>query len=150
MNFIPLTETEIQTAHLIKPGTYDYVVTKSEEKISERTGKDYIKLTLKVWDSDGKEHTLFTGLAFIKILKHFCDVNNMQEEYKSGNIPEHSFLLKNGGQVVVDIDPEKPNPKGGVFKAQNVVRDYVMSTKEPYVGLKPLPGSKNYDSDIPF
>jgi len=148
MRFTPVTESELQVAKLLPEGIYSYEVKVSEEKLSE-AGNDYISLRLKVWDEDGKEHIIFTNLALKHLLKHFCDVNDMQEEYKSGNIPQEQFLNKCGGSVCIGIEGEKPNPKGGTFRAKNIVKDYV---KLPGSKLKPLPKPKDdfLNDEIPF
>lgn len=98
MQFVPKTEEEIALGGLLHEGLYAYKVTKSAEKISN-AGNEYISLTLDVFDKNCARHLVFTNLAMIKLLKHFCDVNGMQEQYKSGNIPEHEFMGKSGGMV---------------------------------------------------
>jgi len=126
MNFTPLTDEQLQIAALVPEGIYEYTVVKSEDKIS-KTGNEYTSITLMVWDENGKEHLIFTNMALIKLLKHFCDVNGMQEQYKSGNIPAPNFIGKNGGKVCLSIEGEKQNPTGGVYKAKNIVKDYIIS-----------------------
>jgi len=148
MRFTPVSENDLQVAKLLPEGIYSYQVLKSEEKVSN-AGNEYISLLLKVWDEDGKEHTIFTNLALKHLLKHFCDVNDMQEEYKSGNISEEKFLNKSGGSVVIGIEGEKPNPTGGMYRAKNIVKDYVIL---PGSKLKPLPKPNEdfLNDEIPF
>ncbi len=153
MNFIPKTEEELQMESLLPEGSYEYQVIKCEDKISQ-AGNQYTAVTLKVWDNEGKEHQVFTNMALIKLLKHFCDVNNMVEEYKSGNIPAESFLYKAAGKVLLGVEGEKPNPKGGFYKAKNIVKDYIVAPHGST--MKPLPEVKNgfkdssLDEDLPF
>ncbi len=85
MKFTPLSEEEILKEGLCPDGTYIYQVIKSEEKVS-KAGNEYLAFTLKVWDLEGREHLIFTNLALIKLLKHFCDVNDMKELYQHGVI----------------------------------------------------------------
>lgn len=148
MKFDPLSEEQIQQASLIQDGVYPYQVIKSEDKIS-KAGNEYIALTIKVWDNEGKEHLIFTNMALIKLLKHFCDVNNMQEIYAKGEITADQFLNKTGGNVVITMEPEKPNPNGGYYPPKNIVKDYIFSHKGS--ATKPLPESDNFiNDDLPF
>jgi hypothetical protein len=148
MQFQPLTEEELQIASLIPEGVYDYQVMKAEDKIS-KAGNEYTAIDLMVWDNNAKSYLVFTNMALTKLLKHFCDVNNMQEQYKSGNIPAMEFMNKAGGQVVIGIEGEKANPNGGTYKAKNIVKDYVVDL--PGSMMKPLPEIKNeLNDDIPF
>jgi Protein of unknown function (DUF669) len=149
MNFTPKSDEELQMESLMPEGSYSYQVIKAEDKVSQ-AGNEYTAITLKVWDDEGKEHQVFTNMALIKLLKHFCDVNNMQDEYKSGNIPPENFLYKSCGKVMLKIEGEKPNGKGGMYRAKNVVSDYIVAPHGST--LKPLPEVKNDfpDDDIPF
>lgn len=149
MRFQVKTEEELQMESLLPEGCYSYQVIKSEDKMSQ-AGNEYTAITLKIWDEQGKEHQVFTNMALIKILKHFCDVNGMQNEYISGNIPADAFLYKSGGRVLLGVEGEKPNGKGGMYKAKNIVKDYIT---EPHGStMKPLPEVKNdfHDDDLPF
>lgn len=150
MKFTPLSEEELQTVSLVPEGVYSYQVIKSEDALS-KAGNEYIKFTLKVWDNEGREHMIFTNLALVKLLKHFCDVNGMQGEYNSGNVPPEMCLYKAGGRVMVGIEGEKPNPNGGMYSAKNIVKDYIVAPHGST--MKPLPEVKKDfidDADIPF
>lgn len=150
MNFTPLSEQELQIASLMPEGIYDYQVVKAEDKIS-KAGNEYTSINLMVWDEQGKEHIIYTNMALIKLLKHFCDVNNMEEQYKSGNIIAASFEGKNGGKVQLGIEGEKPKEGGGNYKAKNIVLDYIAPSADST--MKPLPAAKKDDflnDDIPF
>jgi hypothetical protein len=151
MKFKHKTEEELQMESLLPEGSYEYQVIKAEDKISQ-AGNEYTAITLKVWDSEGKEHQVFTNMALIKLLKHFCDVNNMQDEYNSDDIPCESFLYKSGGRVLLGVEGEKPNPKGGMYKAKNIVKDYIMAPHGSMMKPLPDPGFKDseLDSDLPF
>lgn len=149
MKFNPLTEEELQTAALVPEGIYTYQVIKSEDKISQ-SGNEYTALTLKIWDVQGKEHLIFTNLALVKLLKHFCDVNNMQDLYKSGDVPADRCLHKSGGVVQIGTQESKPDGKGGMYPAKNIVKDYFFENATSK--LNPIPPVKNeFDDDaLPF
>ena len=149
MRFTPLTEEELQAASLVPDGIYDYQVIKSEDAVS-KAGNEYIKFTLSVFDNEGKEHLIFTNLALVKLLKHFCDVNGMQNDYMSGVVLAEKCLYKAGGRAVIGIEGEKPNPNGGVYAAKNIVKDYIHDAKgsmQSPAAMKPLPDAKD---DMPF
>ncbi len=149
MNFTPKSDEELAMDSLLKEGSYSYQVIKSEDKVSQ-AGNEYTSITLKVWDDEGKEYQVFTNMALIKILKHFCDVNDMKSEYQSGNIPAEAFLYKSGGRVLLGVEGEKPNGKGGMYKAKNIVKDYIVAPHGST--MKPLPEVKNDfpDDNLPF
>jgi len=147
MKFTPYTEEEIMELDqrfLCPEGIYPYRVATVEDAIS-KSGNSYTKITLKVWDKTGKEYLIFTNMAFAKLLKHFCDVNGMTEQYKTGEISAFQFNHKSGGLVVIKIEPEKPNPNGGVYKAKNVVVDYVRAEGEVTIQT----GTANANADVP-
>lgn len=151
MKFPPKTEEELQKEDLIPDGIYSYQVIKSEDKVS-KAGNEYTSITLNVWDHEGAQHMVFTNMALIKLLKHFCDVNGMSEKYMSGNIPAEDFLYRSGGLVVIGIEKEKSNPSGGMYKAKNIVKDYVIPVDVKPSGMKPLPTPKDdfLNDEIPF
>lgn len=149
MIFTPVTEEELQKEGLCKEGIFSYEVIKSEDRPNKQKTNIYTAITLKVWDNEGAEHLVFTNMAFKKLLKHFCDVNGMQTEYNSGNLPPESFMHKSGGRVIIGIEGEKQNPEGGVFKAKNIVKDYIVAPHGSI--LKSLPEVNNeFNDDIPF
>lgn len=153
MQFLPLTEEEIMSASLLPDGIYHYKVIKSEHKIST-AGNEYIAMTLKVYDDNGNSSSVFTNLSLKHLLKHFCDVNGLQDDYQSGNLPPDKCLFKSSGRVVISKEAEKPNGNGGWYPPKNVVKDYIKEAKGST--LMPL-GTANganvtefKDSDIPF
>jgi hypothetical protein len=150
MQFTPQTEEQIALGGLLEEGLYPYKVTNSYETISKHNGNPYIALELDVFDRNGKLRTIKTNLAFMKLFKHFCDVNNMQEKYKSGNISDVEFMSKSGGLVSIGIEPEKENPKGGVYRAKNIVLDYVIDSPDVYKSLIRIDDKPFGSDDIPF
>lgn len=126
MRFEPQTEEQLQVSALLPEGLYRYKIIKAEEKISQ-SGNEYIALIIKVYNDDGQEGLVFSNLALIKLLKHLCDVNNMQDDYKSGDIPANDFVNRSDGRVLLGIEPEKPDGRGGMYKAKNIVKDYIVA-----------------------
>lgn len=149
VRFNPVSEEELQTASLAPEGIYSYKVIEAEDAVS-KAGNDYIKLTLKIYSDAGVEHGIFTNLALMHLLKHFCDVNGMQDQYNSGNVPAGLCLGKSSGRVLIGIEGEKPNPNGGMYRSKNIVKDYIVAPHGS--SMKPLPDVKNefHNDDIPF
>lgn len=151
MRFTPKTENELQMESLVPEGIYSYQVIKSEDAVSH-AGNEYIKFTIKIWDSEGREHLVFTNLALIKLLKHFCDVNGMESDYESGDIPAEKCIFKSGGKVLLGVEGEKPNPNGGMYRAKNIVKDYVSDVNHQSSLSMPLADAKKdfISDDLPF
>jgi hypothetical protein len=151
MRFNPLSEEQLQEQALAPEGNYRYRVVEAKEAVS-KAGNEYISLLIKIQDEKGVEYGVFTNLALIKLLKHFCDVNGMQDQYMSGEITAKMCSGKNGGMVMIKTEAGKENPSGGMYPAKNVVKDYIVSPKgSMQCPMKPLPEVKNSfpDDDIP-
>ena len=86
LNFNP--QTEEQVLNLLPDGEYPFYVYDAENWIG-KTGKESIKLTLKVIDQNGAERSVFCYLSpnYLFLLKHFCDAVGLQEAYQKGNLP---------------------------------------------------------------
>ncbi|HMG15916.1 MAG TPA: DUF669 domain-containing protein [Saprospiraceae bacterium] len=149
MKFPPMTEEQIKENDfkLLPDGMYDYTVIHAEEKIS-KTGNEYIALKLQIWDEQGRERLVFTNLALIKLLKHFCDTNGLQTQYESGEVIAQECMNHSGKCV---IGTEKGKLKEGsttdYYKDKNIVLDYVQG--KPSTTM-PLTATKQFDDDIPF
>jgi len=151
MRFNPATEEELQTQALAPEGIYSYEIIQAKEGVSN-AGNDKIDLTIKIWNDAGNNGLVFSNLSLLKLLKHFCDVNHMQDQYNSGELTDSMCKGKSGGRVMIGIDPEKQKPDGsGVYKAKNIVKDYITAPHSST--MKPLPEvKKDFDdcTDIPF
>ena len=148
MKFSPLTEDEIKKMSLAPEGVYSYRVVHAEEKTSQ-AANEYMSLMLEAWAEGTRVYLLFTGLFTAKLIKHFCDINGLQNEYDSGNLTAEQCLGKDNGKILVDIQEGKPNGKGGMWPAKNVVKDYVVGP----VGSQTMPlGASGAlaNEDIPF
>ncbi len=149
MIFVPQTEEEIQRSSFLPDGIYEYEVFDAKDEISKSTGKEYISLILHVFDEDGKQHKIFTNLSWIKLIKHFCDVNNLQDAYKSGCINASMLIGKSSGRAMIGFEGEKVNPNGGMYKAKNIVKDYIVAPQRSL--LTPLTPKDDFLNDaIPF
>lgn len=141
MRFKPQSEEELNSFKLLDNGEYDFTVVYAEDKISEK-GNEYIFMKLQVWDKEGRERLIFTNLAFIKLLKHFCDVTGLEDKYKTGEINAEDCLYKTG-KVLIGFKPGEKKPEGGYYPDKNIVEDYIKN-------LTSSSEEKLLSDDIPF
>jgi hypothetical protein len=127
---------------LLSDGVYDFTVVHAEEKISQ-SGNEYIFLKLGIWDDQGRERLIFTNLALIKLLKHFCDISGLQDKYQLGEVLALDCLHKMG-KVEIGIEKGKPKLEGGMYPDKNIVKDYIKTTK---LEIEPV---KFIDDSLPF
>lgn len=120
LTFQPKTEEELKKTVLLPKGEYDFEVIGAEEAVSKQ-GNDMIKLTLKVYDTDGTTTTVFDYLlASLEYkVKHFCDTTGLIAEYQSGALTVDMCLNK-CGKCKLDIEKDKT----GKYDDKNVVKDY--------------------------
>lgn len=144
MKFKPQSEDELNSFKLLDNGEYDFTVIHAENKVS-RAGNEYIFLKLQVWDKDGKERLIFTNLALIKLLKHFCDVTGLQYKYNLGEIYAEDCLNKIG-LCQIGYEQGSQKPEGGYYPDKNVVIDYIVKTQKKNIANK----DDFHDDDIPF
>lgn len=151
--FKPLSEDEIDSMNLMDEGIYNFEVRRSTRKTS-KANNPMSELILKVWDAQGKEHSLYDYLVFsnvnlnIRKVKHFCDATGLQAEYKTGNIREELGGLT--GKVHIGRQTSMPKDTGGFYPAKNVVLDYVVCDVSASAPIHANTGTPFIDSDIPF
>jgi hypothetical protein len=73
----------------------------------------------------------------------------MEEQYKSGEIFDHQCNGKSGGLVSLDIEPEKSNPKGGMYRTKNIVTDYISGAVQQ-MKSELSPRDDFYNDPLPF
>jgi len=156
MRFTQKTDEELNAMNLLSPGYYQFEVIEAEETQS-KAGNDMIKLTLKVWDEQGKERKMFDYLldSMAKKLKHFCAHTGQADKYEKGNLDANHCYGK-AGTVQISIEKGKPKPDGGMYEDRNTIVDYVasaapsMSTPLANARLTAPPAKPDFDDDVPF
>jgi hypothetical protein len=150
--FQPLTDEEIDLFQLIPEGTYNFEIIKSTRKISKQNNP-IAELQLKVWDTQGKTHTIYDYLVFssiplnIKKIRNFCNSTGLQEQYKQGNLPEELEGIY--GKAYIGIrEEQKDQSTGKTYPKKNIVLDYVYEEKTAKQE-QPKPES-NFDDEVPF
>lgn len=119
LTFQPKTEEELK-GPLFPKGEYDFDVVGAEDTVS-KAGNSMIKLTLKVYATDGGITQVFDYLleALEYKIKHFCDTTGLTAEYQSGTLTS-DMCLNRCGRCKLDIDHDKT----GKYDDKNVVKDY--------------------------
>lgn len=122
LEFQPKSEEELKKTILLPDGEYDFDVTGAEEAVSKTSGKEMIKLTLKVYALDGNTTPVYDYLlsSLEYKIKHFCDTAGLQTEYQMG-ILTADMCLNRCGKVKLGIQKDKT----GQYEDKNVVKDYV-------------------------
>jgi hypothetical protein len=119
MRFTPKTPEELEFENLLPKGEYDFEVVKAEDAVSKKSGKEMIKVNLKVFHGEGFQFVtdyLMEAMAFK--LRHFFETVGMINAYEAGAI-EAADLVGCAGKVKIDIEPAS-----GDYAAKNVVKDY--------------------------
>lgn len=119
------TEKEIAEANLLPAGVYDFEVRSAEDAVSKSSGADMIKLTLEVFDADGKTHILNDYLldAMPAKLRHAAKVFGLLADYERGALMSNDMSGKTG-KIKVGIKKDK----SGQYPDQNNVQDYVVGS----------------------
>lgn len=128
MIFNPMSQEDIQKLGMIDPGIYDFEVVSAQEEKSKSSGMQQIKLTLLVFDIQGKEHTLFDYLTQhpqmqFKV-RHFCEAVGIVDRYNAGDLADQDCMNKCGKLEVV-IQKGKPKKEGGYYADKASVKDYI-------------------------
>lgn len=128
MRFTPKTQEELDFENLLPKGEYDFEVVKAEDAVSKTSGKEMIKVNLKVFHGEGFQFvTDYLMEAMAYKLHHFFETVGMIDAYNAGSV-QAADLVGTCGKARIDIEPERTVEKNGVsttFAAKNTVKDYV-------------------------
>jgi len=135
---------------LIPDGEYDAEIATAEETLS-KSGKDMMKLSLKVWAGGGGPRIVFDYLVVpetIWRLKQIAAAIGKLEQYNAGEI--HTSDLKGASvRVSVKTQPDKT----GKYEDRNVIARYLAAEAGTGPANGPPAGNENgapIDDDIPF
>ncbi len=121
MRLTPMSDEQLAVVNLIEKGKYQFEVTNAEDTQS-KSGNDMIKLTLTVWDNEGRQHTVFDYLleAFPKKLKHFAKHLGLITKYEAGELLADDCIGKCG-----TLDLTIQEDKLRKYPPRNSVADYI-------------------------
>lgn len=152
MQVTPRTEREIMELNLWPAGVYSFEIAEAKESISQ-SGNEMIKLTLNVYNDEGKVKKVFDYLMNTEVmafkLRHCSEVCGLLADYENGTLSDYKFDGKTG-HLKLDIRKDK----NGQYPDQNAVIDYVVKRENVDLNApiskpvsRPAPA---LDDDIPF
>ena len=151
MNFTPKSEKELKEQALWPAGEYDFEVLKSEPAKSgpqsKNPGTPFIKLILRVFNSDGAERMVNAILhpAMEWQLRSFCYETGLEKQYLAGNLVAEDCVGK-AGKLQLKIKEAQ-----GDFPAKNEVKDWgVKATKKKAEPSAPPANQPENSDDVPF
>jgi hypothetical protein len=120
MNYTPRSEDECKR-QLLKAGECDFEILKSEATTSKK-GNDMIKLTIKCWDPEGREGTVFDYLmdAIPHKLRHAAYACGQGHAYEDGSLTAAHFENRNG-RLKLTVKVQEG------YDDKNEVQDYVIA-----------------------
>ena len=92
MKFTPKTDFEILESNVLPSGIYKGEVFDAEDTdkygniLLTKNGDPKIILTCRAIDNGNKLIKCNLTPAYMKLLKHFCDVSGLEENYKNGDL----------------------------------------------------------------
>jgi hypothetical protein len=136
--YTPKSEKELSESMLIPDGDYDFEVISATQKNS-KANNPMIELKLKIWDSEGKERTVFDYLmsstdSMLYKLRHFCVATKMEQIFDSGKLTDQDCIGKSG-KVRIFVQQDK----SGKYQPKNAVKDYLTPEK-----------TEEFNDDIPW
>ncbi|CEG60979.1 DUF669 domain-containing protein [Legionella micdadei] len=142
MRFTPKTEEELQLMTLLEPGIYQFQVSTATNEMS-KSGNEMIKLTLNIWDKDGRLHFIYDYLleAMGYKLRHFCETTGLIDKYDHGEI-NVTDCINRQGYVELAIQEGKLKDNGERYPSRNSVKDYIKKSK--------VESANDLNDDIPF
>jgi hypothetical protein len=153
MKLTTMTEEELSAVSLIEPGVYNFEVMKATDELSKSSGKEMIKLMLRMWDKNGSERIVFDYLldSMPHKLKHFTDCTGLADKYTFGAMSAEDCIGRTGKLELV-IQKGKQRPDGsGMYNDSNSVKDYVKVLSDDKKIAPPIPvASDDLNDDIPF
>lgn len=139
MRFSPKTEDDVRPSFLLKPGECDFTVVNAEDQTST-AGNDMIKLTLEVYDAEGRKAVIFDYLleSMAQKLRHFCYGTNQGQRYEQGDLTAADCDGKSGRCIV-----RTEKDKTGEYPDKNKIADYVAAPRPAPARQPTSPTSAN-------
>lgn len=128
-----------------KPGVYDFEIRAAEDTVS-KSGNDMVKLTVDIFNEEGRKQTIFDYLleSVPYKLRHCVDVCGLGKQYDSGFLDAVEFEGKTG-RCKLNIQKDKT----GQYPDKNGIADYVVEEAPQPVKFRPREMA-DLDDDIPF
>lgn len=153
MRFQPKSEKELAADGLWPAGEYPFEVIEAEDTVSQKSGADMVKLTINVFNDDGKSRRVYDYLVGTPggqfKVRGFAAATGLIDQYESGEM-EAIDMQGRTGKCKIKID------KGdGSFPEKNAIATYVAGPVTVGSVAKKTAraaggGSQDLDDAIPF
>lgn len=158
MKYSYKTPQELESERpMLSEGEADFEIVKAEDAISKSSGNEMIKLSVKVWDSEGQTAIIFDYLVStvpFKI-KQVCESVGRPEWYAANYDLNPGDLIGQSGKCVLknekNQDPQYPDRlkiasylKGSASEAATINKPVSTANTEP------PQSSSDFDDDIPW
>jgi len=144
MKFVPKTEKQIAEAGLWEKGKYPFEILEATDEVSKNSGKEMIKLKVKIFKDSGASQNIFDYLLPDTMeykLRHIAEVCGILADYEKGGLEAYQFIGKTG-YCKIGISKDK----SGAYPDKNSISDYVVDGK---ADPKTVAEALNDDS-VPF
>lgn len=147
MNFKPKSEKELKEQMLWPAGEYDFEVLKSEPAKSgpnsKNPGTPFIKLILRVFNSDGAERMVNAILhpAMEWQLRSFCYETGLETQYLAGTLTADDCVGR-AGKLQLKIKDAQ-----GDYPAKNEVKDWGVKPTKKKADASPAPSTQTDNTD---
>ena len=146
MKFAPKTAKELAQGNLWEKGNYAFEILEASDEVSKNSGKEMIKLKVKIFTDTGKSQNVFDHLLPDKMeykLRHVAEACGLLADYEKGDLEAYQFIGKTGyAKVGVSID------KTGAYPDKNQINDYIVDDNFTSVPKTIEEATKN--DEIPF
>jgi hypothetical protein len=142
MKFQAKTKKEIDEVDLWEKGKYAFEILDASDEVS-KSGKEMIKLKVKIFTDTGKSQVLFDYLLPDVMefkLRHIAEATDLLKDYETGELTAYQFISKIGYCKVGHTKATADYPT-----VKNQINDYVVDGAPPAT-LKEAIGS----DEIPF
>lgn len=150
MQFQPRSTEEIEkekrefaAQNLLPKGWYDFEVMDAQEAVSKKSGKDMIKLKLRVFGPGGQEKHVYDYLIETAPthLFDFCEAVGLENSYHAGTLTAEE-CKKRAARVQIAIDDKDKD-----YAPKNVAKNYAAAGSQPQAAPKT---ADEDDDEIPF
>lgn len=138
--------------NVLTPGSADFEIKAAEDTVSQSSQKDMIKLTVQVWDADGKSGNIFDYLVgsanCVWKIKEFCDSIGKPQWYAPGFELKADDLIGQTGKAIIAIEKSRDEKYGDRMK----IKSYLPPKVSDAVKTSTPPPTKTdfVDDDVPF
>ena len=125
MQVNPISHEEAEASSFTpwNPGDYDFVVHEASEEISKGSGSEMIKLTLHIYNTEGRHKIVFDYLLGTDKgqwkVRHFAEAVGLLPQYEAGNLNPVEIVGRPGRAKI------RVKAAAGDFPAGNQVADYI-------------------------